>query len=138
MSNDDLRTMPVGRVLVALLDRDLAVVQDKPKALGGALPGSVSDLYVRLERVGGSGDLFGGDYVVDVETFSPSFTKAESAQFDIEALLFRYPHVVEVGDPAKVWIIDRVSQNQGAAEIFWDDDNVTRLLATYVITARRR
>jgi hypothetical protein len=93
--------------------------------------------YIRVDKVPGSrADRFGGDYIVDVEVFSVNYLDAESRSLDIEALLLGYPHVVEVGE-RKV-LFDEVSQNTGPDELPWEDDEVSRLGATYVITARRR
>lgn len=130
------RMPPVTRAVLALFERDFAPLDGHPERAGGELPGALSDLYVRIERVGGNATQLEGDYVIDVETFHPDFTEAENAALDLEALLLGYPHVIEVDDQ-KV-ILDFVQQNQGPSEIFWDDDNVHRLLATYVITVRRR
>jgi len=86
---------------------------------------------------GGASNALEGDFVLDIEVFSPSYSTAESVAFAVEALLLGYPHVVEVG--GRKVVFDRVEQNQGPSDIPWEgDDNVTRMLATYVITARRR
>jgi hypothetical protein len=106
--------------------------------VGRDLPGAIpaGDLYVRLEQgPGGRSNQLEGDFVFDIETFSTKYAVAYSAAQDIEALLLRYPHVVRLDDRQVVF--DSVDQNTAPHEIFWDDDSVHRLLATYVITARR-
>jgi hypothetical protein len=93
--------------------------------------------FIRIDKVpGGRSDWYEGDFVVDVEVFAPDYLLAESVAFAIEALLLGYPHVVEV-DGRKV-VFDEVSQNASPAELPWEDDSVSRLGSTYVITARRR
>lgn len=129
---------PMERVLRDLIRADLRIddAPVAPAAVGRDLPGDkTSGLYIRLERIGGSSSKTEGDFVFDIETFHPNYTKAESAQSALEAFLLGYPRSVVV-EGRKV-VIDSVTQNQGPSEIFWDDDSVHRLLATYVITARR-
>lgn len=95
--------------------------------------------YIRIDKVGGRSDRLEGDFVVDIEVFgarSVGYVNTESHALDIEALLLGYPHVVEV-DGRRV-VFDTVSQNTLPDELPWEDDEVTRLGATYVITARRR
>ena len=130
------------RAALALLERDLVfeadALSEHPERVGGdfAFKGSMP-WYIRIDRVpGGSADRLEGDFVLDIETFSRDYTVAESLAFAIEALLLGYPHVVEV-DGRKV-VFDSVTENQGPADIPWEDEAVHRLLATYVITARRR
>ena len=91
--------------------------------------------YIRIDKVGGSSDRFEGDFVVDIEVFGANYLETESHALDIEALFLGYPHVVEVED--RMVVFDRVSQNTLPDELPWEDDEVTRLGATYVITARR-
>lgn len=92
--------------------------------------------YIRVDKVGGVTDRFEGTFIVDVEVFGVNYGETESRSLDIEALLLGYPHVVEV--EGKMWLFDQVSQNRLPDELPWEDDAVTRLGATYVITARRR
>ena len=102
-----------------------------------AYDAATMDFYIRLDKVpGGRNDRFGGAFIVDVEVFGVNYLETESRSLDIEALLLGYPHVVEVGD--KTWVFDTVSQNTGPDDLPWEDDEVSRLGATYVITARRR
>lgn len=126
---------PIERTALALIERDFEPVRDHPGRVGGDLPGSLSELYVRLEKVGGRSDRFEGDFILDVECFHPDYSSAENAALALEALLLGYPHVVEVN--GRRVVLDEVQQNQGPSETHWDDDSVHRLLATYVITARR-
>lgn len=127
----------VERAVLALFERDYTEVPGDPR-VGGNFPGEVAadDYFIEIDKVGGRSDRFEGDFVLDIGVYSGSYSLAESVAFELEALLLRYPHVVEV-DGKKV-IFDYVEQNQVPAEAPWDDDAVHRLLATYVITARRR
>ena len=131
------QTAPMERVLRDIIRRDLLIDGQPvdPAAVGRDLPGALTGLYVRLEKIGGSSSETEGDFIFDIETFHPSYNQADSAQYALEALLLGYPRSVVV-DGRKV-VLDSVTQNQGPSEIFWDDDSVHRLLATYVITARR-
>lgn len=126
----------IERAVLALLEQSYEPLVGHPERVGGNLPALPGDLYVRIAKVTGSSDQLEGDFVVDIETFHPDYDEAESAGLDIEALVLGYPHVVKVGDHTVVF--DRVRQNQGPSEIPWEDDRVHRLLATYVITVRRR
>lgn len=127
---------PMERALRDLIRRDLTEVAGSPRAVGRDLPDSkLNGLYIRLERVAGSAGRIEGDFVFDVETFHPNYSKAESAASALGALLLAYPHTLLLDDRRVTF--DSVTENQGPSEIPWDDDNVHRLLATYVITARR-
>lgn len=102
-----------------------------------AYDSAAMDFYIRIDKVpGGRSDRFEAAFIVDVEVFGVNYLETESRSLDIEALLLGYPHVVEVGD--KTWVFDAVSQNTGPDELPWEDDEVSRLGATYVIIARRR
>lgn len=125
----------IERAVLAFLEASYAPLGGHPERVGGDLPGELSELYVRIDRVFGRADTFEGSFTVDIEVFHPSYDEAENAAMDIEALVLGYPHVVKVGD--RTVVFDRVTENQGPSEVPWDDDNVHRLLATYVITARR-
>lgn len=92
--------------------------------------------YIRIGLVTGASDRIGGDFVFDLETWGDDFLETESRANRLDALVLGYPHVVEVDD--RKWVFDSVSQNTGPRELPWGDDAVTRMGATYVITARRR
>lgn len=118
----------------------VASIQD-PAERDAAVGGDLSyekgmDFYIRIDKVASSADRFEGAYTVDVEVFGRNYLETESRALDIEALLLGYPHVVEV--EGRTWVFDEVSQNSGPDELPWDDDEVSRLGATYVIIARRR
>ena len=137
MSADVKPFGPVDRALLTLLEQRIPLLTGAPARSGGELPGDVDMLYVRIARVpGGATNQRYGDFVFDVEVFSPDWNLADSVAQDIEAVLIGYPQVVGLND--QVFIFDEVRQNQGVSEIFWDDDTVHRLLATYVIIMRRR
>ena len=128
---------PVGRALLTLLEERIPLLADDPSRSGGELPGEVDMLYVRIASVpGGATDQLSGDFVFDVEVFSPDWNIADSVAQDIEAVLIGYPQVVGLND--QIFIFDKVRQNQGVSPVYWDDDTVYRFLATYVITMRRR
>ena len=130
------------RAVLALLERDLVVdaqpLSATPERVGGDAAFSGKPWYIRIDQVpGGASDRFEGDFILDIEVFSGSYSTAESVAFAVEALLLGYPHVVEVG--GRKVVFDSVVENQGPSDIPWEgDDTVSRLLATYVITARRR
>lgn len=93
--------------------------------------------YIRIDKVFSQSTRLEGAFTVDVEVFAPADgNDAESVSNDLEALLLGYPHVVRVDD--ETFIFDRVYQNAGPDDLPWEDEAVTRLGATYVITARRR
>lgn len=110
---------------------------DADRLVGGDLAFDASmPFYIRIDKVDSITDRFQGDFIIDVEVFSNEYLDAESRSLDIEALLLGYPHVVEA--EGRTWVFDSVSQNSGPDELPWEDDETTRLGATYVITARRR
>lgn len=124
------------RTILALLERDYAPLVGRPDRIGGEMPGSVSELYVRLRRVAGPGaGRIQGTTVLDVECFSVSWATADSAAFDIEAILLGYPHTVLVD--GRRLVIDSVFQNVGPQDLPWEDDRIARVGATYAITTRR-
>jgi hypothetical protein len=93
--------------------------------------------YVRIEQVFSRSTRLEGSFTFDVEVFAPSDgTVAESVSDGLEALLLGYPHVIEVDD--ETFVFDTVFQNEGRRPLPWEDESVTRLGSTYVITARRR
>lgn len=126
-------TVAFGLIEVAvkqILERDLVGAAGK---IGGDLSydGS-SDFYVWLGLVpGGSSDQIAGDFVMDIDVFAGDYRSAMSKALAIEALLVGRHHR---SDEMR---IDRCLENIGPAERPWDDDNVFRVGATYVFTARR-
>ncbi len=112
------------------VDRDLTGTPLVGITTGESLP-----WFVRIIKVSGTSDRFGGDFVLDIETFAEHYLLADSLASGIDALLLGYPHTVEV-DAGRV-VIDAVSQNVAPHEIPWGDEVVTRILATYVFTVRR-
>ncbi len=124
------------KALLYLLERDYAPLHEHPERIGGDLPVSVGQLYIRVGRVTGAAGQIQGDTVIDVEAYSVSWSIADSAASSLEALLLGYPHVVEV-DGRKV-VIDRVTHNTGPQDLPWSDDRVYRIGSTYTLTARRQ
>lgn len=94
------------------------------------------DFYIKIFRVGGRSDQIGGYFIVDIEVFGTDYLQTDSRLSAIDAVVLGYPHVVEVED--RTWVFDSVTQTAGPQALPWEDDAVTRLGATYVITARRR
>lgn len=130
----------IKALLLASYEPLVALGDDAGDHIGGDLSFEPGDgWYIRIDKTAGRTDRFGGDFVVDIEVFGDSsigYLATESHALDIEALLLGYPHVVEVEDRKVVF--DEVSQNALPDELPWEDDTVTRMGATYVITARRR
>ena len=126
----------VKQLLVDNLTIDAAPVP--AGAVGGDLSydPDTDDYYIRIERFAGSTDRFGGSFVFDLEVFGKDWRETESRAAACEALLLGYPFVVEVD--GQTMVFDSVFQNVGVGELPWEDDRVSRLGATYVITARRR
>jgi hypothetical protein len=92
---------------------------------------SGDDLYVFIGLIGGSTTQVDGQWVVDIDTFAPSYAAAMQASLDLEALLIGPRHVTSV------MRLDNTYQNEGPVERPWDDDTVFRVGATYAFTARR-
>lgn len=126
---------PMEKALRAFIQANFAPVSLNPELVGRDLPGDVTDIYIRIEKFAGNANRLEGDFVFDVEVFSPSYNRADSVASDLDALLLGYPHRVELED--RTVIFDSVGQNKYPSEIPWDDDRVHRLQGTYVITARR-
>lgn len=94
-------------------------------------PASV-DLFVMLSLVPGGGTTqTDGEWIVDVDVFGRSYSTAMTHALALEAALVGPRHITEL------MRIDNCYQNEGPAERPWDDDNVYRIGATYVFTARR-
>lgn len=117
-------------------------VADDPTAADRLVGGKLAfdprtqPFYIRLDQVYQSGNLFEVEAIIEPEVFGVNYWEVESRCLDIERLLLGYPHVVEVED-RKV-ILDKVTQSNNLVRLPWEDDDVVRLGATYVITARRR
>lgn len=133
---------PFLRGVKALLETSLPDITGLPEAdrdgrVGGDFSFERKDgWYIRLGLIDSTSDRIGGQFVFDLEVWGDDYADAESRANRVDALILGYPHVVEVDDYK--WVFDTVSQNTGPRELPWEDDEVTRLGATYVITARRR
>jgi len=128
----------IERALVALLVRDLEVLEGSDVRIGGDFPRVIDDFYIRIDRgPGGRTTSFEGDFTVDIEVFSPDYLRAEDISEDIEVLMLATGyHTVVTG--GKKWVFDGVFQNIGITDIPWEgDDNTHRLVATYALTVRR-
>lgn len=94
----------------------------------------VSHLYVWIGLIPGSGstDATEGSWAMDIDCFAPSYAEAMRAALDIEALL-----LTPGGRNTPEMIVDSVTENASPGEVPWEDDNVYRISATYVLSARR-
>lgn len=90
-----------------------------------------SPLYVWIGLMTGSTTEIDGSWVVDVDCFATSYGAAMRAALDLEAILLGRRHVTST------MRLDSSSQNESPVERPWDDENVYRVGATYVFTARR-
>jgi hypothetical protein len=129
--------LAVKTLLTTSYDELVALGPDADARVGGDFDFSTGGgWYIRLGLVDSRSDRFGGSFTFDLETWGDDYLDSESRANRLDALVLGYPHVVEVD--GSTWVFDTVSQNTGPRELPWEDDAVTRLGATYVITARRR
>lgn len=126
------------KALIMTLPEIVALPEaDRDARVGGEFSFATGDgWYFRVELVNSAADRFEGDFVFDLETWGDAYLDTDSRANRVDALVLGYPHVVEVD--GHTWVFDKVSQNTGPRDLPWEDDAVTRLGATYVITARRR
>ena len=123
-------------VMRALIRTEFGLEEGQYHQVGRDLLGTPpAPWYVRIQKVGGRSGQLQGMAVLDIEVFAPDYVVADSIAAALEGILLGYPHVVEVGE--EIVVIDSVDQNVAPHEIFWDDERVSRILATYVITLRR-
>lgn len=116
------------------------VIEDRYPEASGHVGGDLQtvpvdgSIYVWLGLVPGGGinDQTSGQWTIDVDVFARDYSSAMMHASGIEAMLLASPHRTDE------IIIDSVFQNQSPAERPWDDDNVYRVGATYVLTARRK
>ena len=90
-----------------------------------------ADLYVWISLVGGTTDQIDGSWVVDVDVFAPTYGSAMTHALELEAVLL---------GPRKTTStlrIDNSYQNEVPVERPWTDESVSRVGATYTLTARR-
>jgi len=124
--------------LLALLVRDLDVLEGSEVRVGGDFPTSVDDFYIRIDKVPGGGNTsFEGDFLVDIEVFSEDYLRAEDISEDIEVLMLAHGVTSVVAGDQK-WVFDGIFQNRGIADLDWDGgDDTHRLSASYSFTVRR-
>lgn len=107
------------------------------KQVGMDFPANPTDYYIRIDPVpGGRSGIHQGGFIYDVEVYHPKYSMAESGASDIEAILLGYSGIVNLPGEGTVRV-DKIEENALPSEIPWDDDTVTRFLATYVLTVRR-
>jgi hypothetical protein len=129
--------LAVKALLTTSYDELIALGPDADERVGGDFDFTAGDgWFVRIGLVDSRSDRFGGSFTFDLETWGDDYLDTQSRANRLDALVLGYPHVVEVD--GSTWVFDTVSQNTGPRELPWEDDAVTRLGATYVITARRR
>lgn len=134
MSNEIKPFGRIERAIKALLEREL----EDPPRIGGefSFDSDTETEYTRIDRVLTTSDRFEGDFLVSIENFASDPRISESRALAVEAIMLGYPWVVEVD--GSMWVFDKVSQNVGVQDLPEEDEAVSRLGATYVITARRR
>lgn len=90
------------------------------------------DLFIWISLIpGGSTDQVYGEWILDIDVLAPNYGDAMRHSLALEAILVGPRH------STSVMRIDNVYQNEGPAERPWDDEQVSRVGATYVFTARR-
>jgi len=138
MSTPIAKLGSIERALMALLVRDLEALEESDARVGGDWPRETDDFYIRIDRgPGGRANSFEGDYVVDIDVFSPDYLRAEDVAEDIEVILLAHGIVSVVADGRR-WTFDGIFQNRGITDLEWDgDDDTHRLSATYAFTVRR-
>ncbi len=127
-------TSPFALVEIALKD----LIEDIYAPASGRVGGDLSydgeaELYVFIGLVPGGGrtNQIEGEWAVDIDCFSPTYGQAMEHALALEALLLRGRF------PGADMIIDSVFQNESPSERPWEDENVARVGATYVFSARR-
>lgn len=89
-------------------------------------------LYVWLGLVSGATDQRFGEWIIDIDVFHDGYGLAMKAALDIEAALLSRGR--SAGPEMR---IDTITQNEAPVERAWDDEEVFRIGASYVFTARR-
>ena len=124
---------PFPMIELALKELIVARFPDAEDKLGGDLSFESGDgLYVWYGLVGGSTDQLEGEWVVDIDVFGDSYGSAMDAALELEAGLLGKTYA-----RTELMRIDNISQNEAPVERPWDDEQVFRIGATYVFTARR-
>lgn len=101
--------------------------------VGGDLSYNRGDgLYVWIGLVpGGVATEVDGEWNLDIDVFSDTYGEAMNHALKLEAILLERRHATSV------MRLDRTHQNEVPSERPWSDDEVYRIGATYVFTARR-
>lgn len=97
----------------------------------GAPEGDAWDPLVRVLGTGGIDDRITDYPLVDVDTFSRDRQTAYDLCEAIRARLLEFPHRVSGA------LIDRVQTNRRPSRGPWQDENVHRYMASYVLSIRR-
>lgn len=129
----------IERALIALISRDLPVLEGSDALVGTEFPRDASEVpfTIRIDRIGGVTNSFEGDFNVDIETFSQDYLLAEKVALEVEALILAHGYHVVITDGRR-WVFDDASQNEGIDDRPWEgEDDTYRIGATYVFTARR-
>lgn len=84
-----------------------------------------------IDLVSGSADQLGGTWTVDIDVIADEWSEAMDRSLDIEAAILGPRR--RAGDV----LVDNVYQNETPNDRPWSDEAVSRVGATYTITARR-
>lgn len=128
-------TQPFGSIQKAVQEVIETKYPDAEGKVGGALNYTAGQgLYVCVMLVpgGGAETETNGSWAVDIDVFGDNYLQTLDHANAISALLVGKYH------RTSTMLIDRVFQNVAPAPAPWEDDNVTRLSATYVFTSRRK
>lgn len=125
---------PFGLIELALQQ----LIEDRLEGAQGKVGGDLSydasqDFYVWIGLVpgGGSSNEIEGEWTVDIAVFGTNYIETMRRALDLEAALVGPRHrTAEMR-------IDNCYVNTLPTERPWDDENVYRIEATYVFTARR-
>ena len=99
--------------------------------IGGDLAYDGDELYVYINLMTGSSDQLGGEWVLDIDCFAPSYIEARQHALLIESVLLGPRHVTST------MRLDNCTQNESPVERPWNVEDQFRVGATYVFTARR-
>ena len=111
--------------LASTSEEDFHVGRTFPEDLLTKLP------FVRLADIGGNDDRITDRPLIDVDVFHQSFAQVETLARGIQAHLLSGPHW------AGGILLDRVRTAMRPHPIPWDSDEVSRMYASYSLSARR-
>ncbi|HEX5119852.1 MAG TPA: hypothetical protein VFW65_32095 [Pseudonocardiaceae bacterium] len=119
----------VEALLVAYLTAAIPGVQgvavDLPQDVLARLP------FVQVNRVGGGDDYVTDTATVDVDTFHATRANASDVARTVHAAMMRLRHTAVAGV-----LVDSVETVTGPLWITYDDENLERYVATYLVETR--